>query len=71
MFNTMKKFKELEKLSLTEVNKKIDEIRIDLVKARVAASKGGKVKMKELKKTFARLLMLKSRKLKSGVKKKK
>ena len=42
---------------------------MDLIKAKVTASKGGKVKMKELKKTLARLLMLKSRKETGGEKK--
>tara|TARA_Y100000310_G_scaffold162281_1_gene162282 strand:+ start:73 stop:267 length:195 start_codon:yes stop_codon:yes gene_type:complete len=56
------KFKELSQLSKPDIEKKISELRIDIVKARVTASKGGKVKMKELKKTLARLLMLKSRK---------
>ena len=40
---------------------------MDLIKGRVTASKGGKVKMRELKKTLARLLMLKSGN-KSGIK---
>ena len=65
----MPKFKELSQLSKDNINKKIDEIRIDLIKAKVTASKGGKVKMKELKKTLARLLMLKSRKETGGEKK--
>ena len=56
----MQKFKELSGLSQAEIERKIDNIRRDLIKAKVTASKGGKVKMKELKKTLARLLMLKS-----------
>lgn len=56
-----KKFLELSKLSKEEINKRIDSIRLDIVKGRVTASKGGKVKMRELKRTLARLLMLQSR----------
>ena len=61
-----KKFNELKVLSISEINKKIDDIKLDLIKAKVTASKGGKVKMRELKKTHARLLMLQSLKLKEA-----
>jgi len=54
----MVKFKELSKLQKKDIDKKLDELRLDLVKARVTASKGGKVKIKEIKQTIARLLML-------------
>ncbi|MEK6890631.1 MAG: 50S ribosomal protein L29 [Nanoarchaeota archaeon] len=55
----MVKFKELSKLSKSDINDKINEINLELIKARVSAGKGGKVKMREMKKTLARLLMLK------------
>ncbi|MEM3122069.1 MAG: 50S ribosomal protein L29 [Candidatus Pacearchaeota archaeon] len=55
-----KKFIELKNLPEDEINKKIENIKLELIKAKVTISKGGKVKMKELKKTLARLLMLKS-----------
>lgn len=57
----MVKFKEVSKLGKTDIDKKIEEVKLELVKARVTASKGGKVKIREMKKTLARLLMLKSR----------
>ncbi|HLD97936.1 MAG TPA: 50S ribosomal protein L29 [Candidatus Nanoarchaeia archaeon] len=60
----MTKFKELSKLSKSDLENKINEIKVDLIKARVSASKGGKVKMKEMKKTLARLIMLKNTKTK-------
>lgn len=56
----MVKFKELSKLSKIEINDKIKEIKMELVKARVSAGKGGKVKMREMKKTLTRLIMLKN-----------
>ena len=54
----MVKFKELSKLSKSDIEKKIKELQLDLVKARVTASKGGKVKLREIKKTLAKLIML-------------
>jgi ribosomal protein L29 len=57
----MAKFKELSNLSQKELNEKINDMKLELIKAKVTASKGGKVKMKELKKTLSRLIMLKNR----------
>ena len=57
----MTKFKDLSKLGKTEINKKIKDLQLELVKGRVTAGKGGKVKLKEMKKTLARLIMLKHR----------
>lgn len=65
----MNKFKELSQLSEENIDKRISDIKIDIIKGRVTASKGGKVKMRELKKTLSRLLMLKSRKKTGGEKK--
>ena len=55
----MKKFKELSKLSEKERKQKIEDIKLEIIKAKITAKKGGKVKIRELKKTLARLLMLK------------
>ncbi len=57
----MTKFKDLTKLSKKELDEKVKEIRLDLVKAKVTASKGGKVKIREMRKTLARLLMLRNK----------
>jgi ribosomal protein L29 len=54
----MVKFKELSKLGKKDIDKKIQEIKLETIKARVTASKGGKVKIRELKKTLAKLLSL-------------
>jgi len=54
----MKRFKELSKLGKNDINKKKMEIEMEIIKARVTASKGGKVKIKELKKTLANLKTL-------------
>ena len=62
----MTKFKELSKLTKDEVKQKIDEVKMELVKARITATKGGKVKIKEIKKTLSNLLMLKTQKNSQG-----
>jgi len=59
--NKMVKFKDLSKLSKKEIDDKIKELDLELVKARIAASKGGKVKIRETKKTLAKLNMIKAR----------
>jgi ribosomal protein L29 len=57
----MAKFKELKNLGKKEVESKIKELQLDLIKAKVTASKGGKVKIRELRKTLARLNALKNK----------
>ncbi|MEM3112820.1 MAG: 50S ribosomal protein L29 [Candidatus Pacearchaeota archaeon] len=57
----MVKFKELSKLSKSEIEAKLRELKLDLIKANLSIAKGGKVKIRELKKTIARLKMLRSR----------
>ena len=54
------KFKDLSKLDEKEKKDKLKDLELELVKGQVDASRGGKVKIKEIKKTIARLkLMLK------------
>lgn len=57
----MVKFKELSKLGKNDIDRKIEEIKLETIKAKVAAGKSGKVKMRELRKTLARLLSLKNK----------
>lgn len=52
------KSKDVKKLDSKERQKKVEELRLELVKARVTASKGGKAKINEIKKTLARLLTI-------------
>ena len=52
-------YKELSKLSENEKQEKTAELKLELIKARVSAAKGGKTKIREIKKNLARLLMLK------------
>jgi len=58
----MVKFKEIKKLGKNDIDNKIKELQLDLLKARVAAGKGSKVKLREIKKTLARLIMLSTEK---------
>ena len=57
----MTKFKELSKLTKNEIEQKINDLNLDLIKAKLSANNGGKVKIREIKKTIARLNMLKSK----------
>ena len=54
----MAKFKELSKLSKKDINDKIKEIKLEMIKAKITSNKGGKAKIKEIKKTLAQLNML-------------
>ena len=54
----MTKYKELKNLPLVDREKKLEDLKLDLIKARVTANKGGKVKIRELKRTIAKLIML-------------
>lgn len=49
------KAKDMRKLSEKEIADKIKELGMDLMKERVNATKGGKIKIREIKKTIARL----------------
>lgn len=50
------KSKEIAKMSNKEIEEKIKELKMELVKSKVAASKGGKLKIREIKRTIAKLL---------------
>ena len=52
------KIKEIRKMGKEESAKKLDELKLELVKAQVSATKGGKTKIREIKKTVARILTL-------------
>ena len=52
------KAKEIRKMSKEERKKKLEELGIELVKARVSASKTGNSKVREIKRLIARLLTI-------------
>ncbi len=51
------KYKDIKKMSDEERKNKLKELRLELIKANVAANKTGKIKIKEIKKTIARLML--------------
>tara|TARA_Y100000310_G_C20408137_1_gene680642 strand:+ start:582 stop:797 length:216 start_codon:yes stop_codon:yes gene_type:complete len=52
------KSKNIAKMSDKEKQNKLTELRFELIKANVAANKTGKIKIKEIKRTIAKLLTL-------------
>ena len=58
---TVLKFKDITKLSGTEKNEKLKELRLELIKKNVVANKASKIKAKEIKKAIARLLTSQSK----------
>ena len=49
------KNEDISKMSEKEIQEKIKDLNMELVKDKISASKGGKLKTKEIKKTIARL----------------
>lgn len=66
------KSKDIAKMYKKEQEDKLKELRLELIKANVAANKTGKIKIKEIKRTIARLLtiMPKTAEKQGGVKNK-
>jgi large subunit ribosomal protein L29 len=52
------KSKDIEKMSENEIQEKIKELKMELIKNKINASKGGKLKTKEIKRTIARLFTI-------------
>jgi len=52
------KAKDMVKMSKEEKKEKLQELRLELIKANVAANKSGKIKIKEIKRTIARLIFM-------------
>lgn len=48
--------KEISKMSEKEINEKVNELKLELIKNKVSSTKGGKLKIREIKRTIARLL---------------
>ena len=51
------KYKDLQKMTKEELDKKLKELKLELIKSKVS----GKGKSKEIKKIIARILMLKTK----------
>lgn len=52
------KTKDIRKMSPKEIEDKMKELKMELIKEKVSAAKGGKLKSKEIKRTIARLLTI-------------
>lgn len=61
------KYKEIQKLSETERNKKLKELKLELIKSKASASKTSS-KTKEIKKIIARILTLNTSEKTEGAK---
>ncbi len=57
---------EVTKLGKEEKEKKLEELRMELIKKNVQANRAGKVKTKEIKKAIARILTNKNHELKGS-----
>lgn len=55
---TILKSKDIQKMNREERMKKIGELKLELIKSKVSASKAGTSKIKEIRKTIARILTL-------------
>jgi ribosomal protein L29 len=55
---TRLKAKDILKMDSQEKMKKIEELKLELIKAKVSAAKAGNSKSKEIRKTIARILTL-------------
>lgn len=50
------KSKDIKKMTEEEKKEKLKELELELIKARANVSKGGKIRIKEIKRTIARML---------------
>ena len=59
------KAKDISKMSEKEINDKLKDLKLELVKNQITSGKGGKLKTNEIKRTIARLLTFKRQKKES------
>lgn len=52
------KSKDITKMSENEIEEKLKELKMELMKNKINAAKGGKMKTREIKRTIARLLTI-------------
>jgi large subunit ribosomal protein L29 len=63
------KAKDIKKMNKEERMKKIEELKLELIKAKASASKAGTSKIKEIKKVIARILTINNQEKIKGVEK--
>ena len=56
----MKKIKDLQNLNKPDREKKLKDLKVELMKAKSSAQKTGSSRIKEIKKTIARILTIQS-----------
>lgn len=49
--------KDIQKMSKEEKHEKLKELELELIKARANTAKGGKIKIREIRRTIARLML--------------
>ena len=59
------KSKDISKMSVNEIKEKLKELKNELIRERIKITKGGKTKVREIKKTIARLLTFNRNKIKN------
>jgi len=52
------KYKEIQKMSKEEIEKKLKELKIELIKTKANASKSGSSKAREIRKMIARIITI-------------
>ena len=57
------------KMSQKEIEEKIKDLKMELIKNRIASIKGGKLKIREIKRTIARLITIQRLKQRESLKK--
>ncbi len=59
------KTKEISKMNEKEIESKLKDLKLELIKEKINLNKGGKTKIREIRKTIARLLTINSNNLKT------
>jgi ribosomal protein L29 len=54
------KSKDIAKMDVKNIDEKMKELKLEMLKARIASKKGGKSNAKEIKRTIARLMTFKN-----------
>ena len=57
------KSRDISKISQKEIEEKIKDLKMELIKNQISSGKGGKMKTREIKRTIARLLTFNKSKL--------
>jgi ribosomal protein L29 len=55
------KFKDIKKMNKEEIEKKMKELKMELIKSRANVAKTGSSKIKQIKKIIAKMLMINSK----------